>query len=132
MMTEKEQEYVMTKGTKYMKRDDFRDFAMKLREKNKKFKVMKKELEEVRAELNTLTRTEAILKSRAGDLDQFMEKLERQKGIQGYTDVEKKMEQVAQDKANLDQAKEKNMDELTRLVSDIEADLKDKKAKLAP
>jgi AMMECR1 domain-containing protein len=60
-----------------MKRDDFRDFAMKLREKNKKFKVMKKELEEIRAELSVLTRTEDLLKSRAGDLDSFMAKLER-------------------------------------------------------
>lgn len=132
MMTEKEQEYVMAKGTKYMKRDDFRDFAMKLREKNKKFKVMKKELEEIRAELSVLTRTEDLLKSRAGDIDSFMAKLERQKGIQGYTDVEKKAENIALEKANLDQAKEKNLDELTRLVADIEGELKEKKAKLAP
>jgi hypothetical protein len=46
--------------------------------------------------------------------------------------VEKKAEDIAMAKANLDQAKEKNLDELTRLVADIEADLKDKKAKLAP
>lgn len=47
MMTEREQQYILQKGTKYMKRDDFRDYAMKLREKNKKYKVMKKELEEI-------------------------------------------------------------------------------------
>ena len=90
MMTEKEHEYVQAKGTKYMKRDDFRDFAMKLREKNKKYKVMKKELEEIRSELNILFRTQQILKSMAGDVDQLLKDLERKKGIQGYTDVEKK------------------------------------------
>ena len=77
MMNEKEQEYVIAKGTKYMKRDDFRDFAMKLREKNKKFKVMKKELEEIRSELNILSRTETLLKNKAGDIDEFMQNMER-------------------------------------------------------
>jgi len=81
-----------------MKRDDFRDFAMKLREKNKKFKVMKKDLEEIRSELNVLTRTETILKSKAGDIDEFMSNMERQRGIQGYTDVENKAEAVAKEK----------------------------------
>jgi intraflagellar transport protein 81 len=77
MMTEREQQYIMQKGTRYMKRDDFRDFAMKLREKNKKFKVMKQELEEVRSELNILSRTEDLLKQRAGDIDDFLKNLER-------------------------------------------------------
>lgn len=87
MMTEKEQQYILQKGSKYMKRDEFRDFAMKLREKNKKYKVMKKEIGEIRAELNILSRTEAILTSRAGDIDDFLKQLERQKGISGYTNI---------------------------------------------
>lgn len=122
----------MKKGSKYMKRDDFRDFAMKLREKNKKYKVMKKELEEVRSELNVLFRTDQILKQRAGDVDDLLKHLERQKGIQGYTDIENQAKEIAKDRHNLDVAKERNMEELTRLVGDIESELKEKKAKLAP
>ena len=133
MMNEKEQEYIATKGTKYyMKRDDFKDFAMKLREKNKKYKVMKKELEEIRSELNVLSRTEDIIKKRAGDIDDFLKNLERQRGISGYTAVDDKMKNVAIEKKHLDLAKEENLDKLTTLVSDIENQLKDKKAKLAP
>jgi intraflagellar transport protein 81 len=33
-MQEREENYVKTKGTKYMKRDDFRQYAANLREKN--------------------------------------------------------------------------------------------------
>lgn len=131
-MTEKEQQYIMQKGTKYMKRDDFRDFAMKLREKNKKYKVQKKELEEIRSELNILSRTESILKSRAGDIDDFLKNLERQKGISGYTDIDNRAESLAKEKRNLDVAKDKNLEELTKMVQTIENQLKDKKAKLAP
>jgi len=39
---------------------------------------------------------------------------------------------VAVQKRNLDQAKDKNLEELTKLVENIENQLKDKKAKLAP
>lgn len=132
MMTEKEQQYILQKGSKYMKRDEFRDFAMKLREKNKKYKVMKKEIGEIRAELNILSRTEAILTSRAGDIDDFLKQLERQKGISGYTNINAWAEDIAIQKWNLDQAKDKNLEELTKLVENIENQLKDKKAKLAP
>lgn len=111
----------MRKGTKYMKRDDFRDFAMKLREKNKKYKVMKRELEEIRSELNILSRTEDLLKSRAGDIDDFLRNLERQKGIQGYTDIYSKEVDIAKQKKNLDMAKEKTMEELSKMNDAIEA-----------
>ena len=93
---------------------------------------MKKELEEIRQELNVLSRTDQILKSRAGDLDSFMKNLERKKGISGYTKVEARMEDVAKAKHDLDLAKDKNLEELTEIVEDIEQQLKEKKAKLAP
>lgn len=99
-----------------MKRDDFRDYAMKLREKNKKYKVMKKELEEIRSELNILSRTEDLLKQRAGDIDEFMANLEKSKGIQGYTDIDNKAAAIAINKWNLDLAKDKTLEELTKMV----------------
>jgi len=37
-MAEKEQEYSRTKGGKYMKRDDFRQYASNLRGKNNQYK----------------------------------------------------------------------------------------------
>ena len=37
-MQEKEENYVKTKGQKYMKRDDFRQYAANLREKNTQYK----------------------------------------------------------------------------------------------
>jgi hypothetical protein len=48
---------------------------------------MKKVLGEIKSEVTVLSRTEQILKSRAGDIDQFMKDLERQRGISGYTKV---------------------------------------------
>lgn len=42
---------------------------------------MKAELRDVRAEMALLSRTEQILKSRAGNVDELMKKLESEQGI---------------------------------------------------
>jgi len=62
MMRSKEETYAREKGGKYMKRDDFRQYAANLRVKNANFKVMKKVLDEIKGEVVVLKRTETILK----------------------------------------------------------------------
>lgn len=49
---------------------------------------MMKQLDEVKAECTVLNRTVQVLKSRAGNVDEFMKDLEKKKGITGYTSVE--------------------------------------------
>jgi intraflagellar transport protein 81 len=132
LMADKEQEYVQTKGTKYMKRDDFKQYAASLRGKNQKYKKMKKELEQIRSELAVLSRTEQILKNKAEMTDDLMRKLEEQKGIAGYSKIQDDMEKVAKDRQEIDKMKEGSLQELTKVVQNIEAQLKEKKSKLAP
>jgi intraflagellar transport protein 81 len=47
-MKEKEEKYLREKGQKYMKRDDFRQYAANLRVKNNQHKQMKKALDEIK------------------------------------------------------------------------------------
>jgi intraflagellar transport protein 81 len=88
IMAEKEAEYSKTKGGKYMKRDDFRNYAANLRGKNTQYKQMKKVLQEIKSECNVLKRTKDILQDRAEDLGDFMRNLEKQKGVTGYSNIE--------------------------------------------
>ena len=88
LMNDKEAEYARTRGGKYMKRDDFKQYAANLRGKNAQYKQMKKVLSEIKAEVTVLARTEQILKSRAENLDEFMRDLEKKKGVSGYTNVQ--------------------------------------------
>jgi len=60
-MADKETEYARAKGGKYMKRDDFRQYAANLRGKNTQFKQMKKVLSEIKSEVTVLNRTKSIL-----------------------------------------------------------------------
>jgi intraflagellar transport protein 81 len=75
-MRDKEESYSKQKGGKYMKRDDFRQYAANLRVKNANFKVMKKVLDEIKAEVVVLKRTEQILKQRTDNVDAVMKDLE--------------------------------------------------------
>ena len=53
-MSDKETEYARTKGGKYMKRDDFRQYAANLRGKNTQYKQMKKQMSEIKSEVTVL------------------------------------------------------------------------------
>jgi intraflagellar transport protein 81 len=66
-----------------MGRDEFKQYAASLRNKTNSYKRMKAELRDVRAEMALLSRTEQILKSRAGNIDDLMRKLESEQGIEG-------------------------------------------------
>ncbi len=56
-LRDKEEQYAKVKGSKYMKRDDFRQYAANLRVKNNQFKSMKKVLDEIKSEVTILDRT---------------------------------------------------------------------------
>ncbi len=116
MMMDKEADYSKAKGGKYMKRDDFKQYAANLRGKNAQYKTMKKVLGEIKGEVTVLTRTEQILKSRADNLDEFMKKLEKSKGITGYSNVESTINDVSEQKEVLDNRKDSTLQEITKVV----------------
>ena len=45
-------------------------------------------MEEIKAEVKILEGTKEILKSRAGNVEDFLKDLEKKKGITGYSSVE--------------------------------------------
>lgn len=96
MLNDKEQEYARTRGGKYMKRDDFKQYAANLRGKNAQYKQKKKVLSEIKSEVTVLQRTETILKSKADDLGEFMKNLEKKQGISGYSNVEEQIQGVSE------------------------------------
>ena len=131
-MNDKESEYAKTRGGKYMKRDDFKQYAANLRGKNAQYKQMKKVLSEIKAEVTVLSRTESILKSRADNLDEFMRDLEKQRGISGIQGVQDQLVHVSETNQLLNNKKESTLQEITTVVQQIENEVKDKKQKLAP
>lgn len=131
-MAQREAEYTEKKGGKYMKRDDFKQYAANLRVKNNQFKETKRVLAEIKSEVTVLQRTENILKSRADNLEEFMEGIEKKQGIQGYTSVENQIQGASEQTESLNQLKDKSLAEINQIIKQIDEELKSKKQKLAP
>merc|ERR1711948_81396 len=63
-LSAKEREYEQMKGHKFMKKDEFKNYATSLRDKSAKFKKLKTELSELRHEVAVLVRTEQLLQAK--------------------------------------------------------------------
>lgn len=128
----KEREYEQFKGHKFLNRDEFKRYANNLRDKTAKFKSHKAELGDIRQEVAVLSRTEQILTSRARHYDIQVEKLEREKGIMGYVDTENELVEVSDKKRDIDMEKGQTLNEISKIVEEINAQIRLKKDKLAP
>jgi intraflagellar transport protein 81 len=129
-----EKEAVMSElsGPKFMKREEFKQYAAKLREKTNVYKKKKSHLGSIRAENVVLNRTEQVLKGRCTDVDEFMQKLEAKKGVAGYFDDKKAMEKVSELTSEVNETKGKTLEEISKIVTDINQALKERKNRLAP
>ena len=73
-----------------------------------------------------------MLKSRATNLDEFLQRLEERRGVAGYTGVQQNLEELASMQAKVDATKGKTLEEISRTVTDINQKLKEKKGELTP
>merc|ERR1711904_194755 len=128
----KEREYEQFKGHKFLNRDEFKKYANNLRDKTAKFKYHKAELAEIRQEVAVLSRTEQIIASRARQHEVDVEKLELQKGIAGHVETEQELNTVSDKKAEIDMAKGQTLNEISKIVEEINHKIRMKKDKLAP
>lgn len=96
------------------------------------FSIRIQELNELKAETVVLARTETLLKKQWDELRIKLNIIESERGVQGYTEVQDRLEQVSSLKAQIDDAKGKTLEQMSQLVTDITTTLKDRKSKLAP
>jgi len=119
-------------GPKFMKRDEFRQYANQLRSKTNKYKAMKLELTRIQSETVVLDRTEQILKYRDENVSEFLARREAEKGVSGYQDTEKELKEISVKKTATDREKGQTLEEISKIVTNINIALKDRKNKLAP
>ncbi|KAJ0394462.1 hypothetical protein P43SY_010320 [Pythium insidiosum] len=119
-------------GSKFMSRDEFKQFVNTLRNKTNQYKKVKAELAELTAESVVLHRTEQLLKGKLSDLDGFLRDLEAKKGVTGFLDTQDKLEQISERNAQINKVKGETLEEISRIVTDINQTLKERKNQLAP
>ncbi|KAA0147941.1 hypothetical protein FNF27_06097 [Cafeteria roenbergensis] len=108
-------------GARHMRKEDFVAYAASVRAKLQQIKRLKAEQATMRAETAVLGRTEQLLKGRAGNVDELLAKLEERRGVAGYTLVESAIDKVSGQKARVDATKGAMLEEISRLVRDIKA-----------
>jgi len=97
-----------------------------------RYKSLKLELTELQSESVVLNRTEQILKARDDNVSEFMAAREQEKGVSGYQTTEKELQEISQKKTSTDREKGQTLEEISKIVTDINIALKDRKNKLAP
>lgn len=118
-LSQKDREYEQLRGHKPMRRDEFKTYAASLRDKSAKFKRLKAELSDLRHEVAVLLRTEQLLQA-------------KDPTPVGMRETEAALEKASVEKSQVDKAKGKTLEEISSTVQKINAELKEKKNKLAP
>eukprot|EP01006_Ploeotia_vitrea_P026194 TRINITY_DN59160_c0_g1_i1.p1 TRINITY_DN59160_c0_g1~~TRINITY_DN59160_c0_g1_i1.p1 ORF type:complete len:719 (-),score=92.71 TRINITY_DN59160_c0_g1_i1:1305-3215(-) len=131
-LKEKEVELEGFKDSKILKGDEFRAYATQLRGKSNNYKRLKAELQETKAELGILRRTEDLLMQQAESYDQSLTNLEKSRGIHGYRSTQEQMVQISETKALVDEQKTQTLEELSKVVQEFVANIRDRRNKLAP
>lgn len=65
-------------------------------------------------------------------MQNFMEEMEKRKGISGFHNTNQKIVEISKGKAQIDEMKGKALEEVSYIVQAIASEIKEKKAKLAP
>eukprot|EP01062_Namystynia_karyoxenos_P058395 TRINITY_DN49946_c0_g1_i1.p1 TRINITY_DN49946_c0_g1~~TRINITY_DN49946_c0_g1_i1.p1 ORF type:complete len:715 (+),score=334.28 TRINITY_DN49946_c0_g1_i1:99-2243(+) len=117
----KEEDLGRFSNQKILKGEDFVKYANSLRDKSSKYKMMKAELNELRSEFGVLQRTEEILKGKV-DLREY----------QGILTTKTELDAVNQRKHDLDGQKSQTLEELSSVVQEFVANIRERRNKLAP
>ena len=122
----------LQKGGSKIGRMDLNRYKAVVREKIEKYRKMREELSALRAELVVLQRTEQILKSRHKNLDDFLEELERRKGVEGYRDTQRALVEMTEKTAEVDQMKGATLEQISDMVESISREFRSKQTALQP
>lgn len=127
-----EEELKKFDGMEVPTEEQFRQFRTQLFEKANKCKKMKAELAEIRSEIAVLRTTYEILKSRHASIEQFLDKLESEKGVAGFRQIKAELEEVSMKKGELDEKKGRTLQEISVIVKSINDEIQEKKKLLLP
>lgn len=113
-------------------RENFKKFAAELKKKAQKYKEKKAELNAIRSESVICQRTETLLKSRCTNVEAILARLEKAAGVEGHFEDKEKVNKISEAQQEVNKKKQYTLEDLSKIVTDTNQELKDKKNKLAP
>ena len=119
-------------GGMRMGSEDFKKYAKGIRDKATQCKKYKKRLGVIHAETEVLNHTASVLKGRCANLEEVLANIEKQKGVEGYTSTQSTLEVISSATAALNSTKGKTLEEISKIVTDINVAVADRKKRLEP
>lgn len=117
-------------GQKIPTAEEFEQLRQEVMQKANVAKKMKAELGELKKENLVLRRTEEILKSKDEKVEQFLRKLEQEKGIQGFRQIQKEIIDASQTKNEIDKEKGETLEEISKIVQELNEKINAQKERL--
>ena len=87
---------------------------------------------DVDGELDVLERTLEVLSEKERDIMRDVNEMEREKGVQGFTETQAHLEKISEAKSAIDEEKGNMLEEISKTVTEINQAIKDRKSNLAP
>ena len=89
-------------------------------------------MSDVDGELDVLERTLEVLSEKERDIMRDVNDMEREKGVQGFTETQAHLEKISEAKSAIDEEKGNMLEEISKTVTEINQAIKDRKSNLAP
>lgn len=89
-------------------------------------------MSDAEGELAVLERTIDVLATCEEEVMRKVNEIEREKGVQGFTETQANLEKISEAKSAIDEEKGNMLEEISRTVTEINQAIKDRKSNLAP
>jgi intraflagellar transport protein 81 len=107
-------------------------FLADLRKKTLLYKKYKAEESQVKTESGILSRTKDLLLQQEYKLKASIEHIADERGVSGFQEVQSNLEAKSTAKGEADEDKGKTLEEISKVVAELNRQIKDQKARLAP
>ena len=112
--------------------DDWKQFTEGFHERERQKEEMSLVLDRLSVERAVLGRTEAILTQKMNDIGAHLQEREAAAGVSGFLETQGRLEAVSQVKSEADEAKALTLEEMSKIVTEINDTIKEKKVELQP
>jgi intraflagellar transport protein 81 len=112
--------------------DDLKTFQERLQRKLTERNAKQEEINYLQREISVLARTKDILDSEYQESTRMVREFEEKFGVQGFSEMEARIEDLTRQKGQIDQVKGQSLEELSMIVQDLSSKIAEKQGQLQP
>jgi intraflagellar transport protein 81 len=112
--------------------DDLKTFQERLQRKLTERNAKQEEINHLQREVSVLIQTKEILDAEYQESTRLVKDFEEKFGVQGFSEMEARIEDLTRQKGQIDQVKGQSLEELSMIVQDLSSKIAEKQGQLQP